>query len=78
MGSSAAIRRVTLPNGIEAIEVEHKEVGGSETQLWYEYFDPIDETKMVVLDFDLGYWGEVKDTEPASPRGKKCRVTLRL
>jgi hypothetical protein len=51
------IRNVTLPNGKKCKEIETTHVGGSETQVSYEYkrFG----FRLNKLKFNLDYWGRI-------------------
>lgn len=56
-------RRVILPDGTHAIEVEYKHYGGSETQVTYGYYDPATNLEINEFDYETDYWGRIEGVE---------------
>ena len=59
---STILRHVELPTGERAIEVEYEMVGGSETQLSYDYIlgEQLDGVKLRRECFKRDYWGRIE------------------
>lgn len=54
-------RLVELPDGKLAEEVREEHIGGSETQLTYEYYN-VGASRGLIdkSQYDLDYWGDIK------------------
>lgn len=58
---ACTVRKVKLPNGIEATEFEEK-FGNQETQVTYDYLSEHG-TRITKSDFKLDYWGRIEGVE---------------
>jgi len=57
---AVTLRTVILPDGRKAIEYETEHIGGSETQVTYEYKTPWLKRAINVWPFKRDYWGRVE------------------